>query len=261
MRRTHPKSRTLTDDNPFTLSLGDLMAGLMLIFVLLFSFTMLRLEDLIKERKSQLEHLDEREQIKKLLIRRLLKELADFDVEVDPDTGVIRIKEGILFDFAKDELKQAGKEFLRVFIPKYVGVLLTDPDVSDHIAQVIIEGHTDNVGGWELNLDLSLRRANSVAAYLYTTEFGPFHYSEDLKKLLSANGRSFAQPIVSDGIESEWEQNSTQTLAGWVEKYNHTEEERAQNRRVEFQFRLKDWDLVSPKAEKLLEIETGLSSP
>ena len=259
MRKTYSKSRTLTDENPFTLSLGDLMAGLMLIFVLLFSFTMLRLEDLIKERKSQLEQLDEREQVKKLLIRRLLQELADFDVVVDPDTGVIRIKEGILFDFAKDELKQAGKEFLRLFIPKYVGVLLTDPDVSAHIAQVIIEGHTDNVGNWELNLDLSLRRANSVAAYLYTTEFGPFHYSEDLKKLLSANGRSFAQPIVPD--DSGKEPTQAHTLKEWVNRYNDTEEERAQNRRVEFQFRLRDWDLVSPKAEKLLEIETGLSSP
>ena len=259
MRKTYPKSGTLTDENPFTLSLGDLMAGLMLIFVLLFSFTMLRLEDLIKERKHQLEQLDEREQVKKLLIKRLLQELADFDVEVDPDTGVIRIKEGILFDFAKDELKQEGKKFLRLFVPKYVGVLLTHPDVSEHIAQVIVEGHTDNVGNWELNLDLSLRRANSVAAYLYTTEFGPFHYSEDLKKLLSANGRSFVQPIVPD--DSRKQPIQAHTLKEWVNRYNDTEEERAQNRRVEFQFRLRDWDLVSPKAEKLLEIETGLSSP
>ena len=258
MRRTSSRSKTLLNENPFGLSLGDLMAGLMLIFVLLFSFTMLRLEGLIEERKGDLEQLDEREQIKKLLISRLLKELADFDVEVDPDTGVIRIKEGILFDFGKDELKQAGKEFLCLFIPKYVAVLLTDPDVSAHIAQVIVEGHTDNVGDWEINLDLSLRRANSVAAYLFTEEFGTFHYAEDLKKLLSANGRSFAKPIMSDDIKGEWGQ--AHTLMEWVNKYNDTEEKRAQNRRVEFQFRLRDWDLVSPKAEKLLEIETGLST-
>ena len=57
-------------------------------------------------------------------------------------------------------------------------------------------------------------------------------------KLLSVNGRSFAQPIMP----------------------NDTEEGKALNRRVEFQFRLRDWDLVLPKAKKLLEIETGLSS-
>ena len=239
MRRTPPKSKTLADENPFNLSLGDLMAGLLLIFVLLLSFVMLRLENLIAERRSQLEQLDDRERIKKLLIRRLLKELAEFDVEVDPDTGVIRIKEGILFDFGEDELKQSGKAFLRRFTPKYVGILLSDPLVKEHIAQVIIEGHTDNVGGYEYNLSLSLRRANSVAAYLFTKEFGTFRYADDLKKLLSANGRSFVQPIAD----------------------NDTSTGRAQNRRVELQFRLRDWDMVSPKAEKLLEIETGISSP
>ena len=239
MRGKPPKSRTLSDENPFSLSLGDLMAGLLLIFVLLLSFVMLRLENLMEEKRRELELLDDRERIKKLLIKRLLNELSEFDVEVDPDTGVIRITEGILFDFGRDELKQAGKAFLRQFTPKYVGILLSDPLVKEHIAQVIIEGHTDNVGGYEYNLRLSLRRANSVAAYLFAKDFGAFRYAEDLKKLLSANGRSFVQPIAP----------------------NDTEEGRAQNRRVEFQFRLRDWDMVSPTAEKLLEIEPGIRSP
>ena len=234
MRRTPLKSKTLIDENPFGLSLGDLMAGLLLIFVLLLSFVMLRLENLMEEKRHQLAQLDDRERVKKLLISRLLKELSDFDVEVDPDTGVIRIKEGILYDSGKDELKQEGKEFLRQFIPKYVEVLLSNPDVSEHIAQVIIEGHTDNVGSWEFNLDLSLRRANSVAAYLFTEEFGTFRYADALKKLLSANGRSFAQPIVHTDTEAERDRNRGHTLKEWVDKYNDTEEARAQNRRVEF---------------------------
>ena len=32
MRRTLSTSKTITDENPFSLSLGDLMAGLLLIF-------------------------------------------------------------------------------------------------------------------------------------------------------------------------------------------------------------------------------------
>ena len=238
MLRTHRKSGTVGDENPFSLSLGDLMAGLLLIFVLLLSFSLLRLENLMEERKSQLEQINEQENVKKVLIGRLLKELSNFDVEVDPNTGVIRIKESILFDFGTDELKQGGKDFLREFISKYVEVLLSEPDVSEHIAQVIIEGHTDNVGSWELNLNLSLRRANSVAAYLFADEFGKFHHAETFKRLLSANGRSFVQPIVD----------------------NDTSEGRALNRRVEFQFRLRDWDMVSPKAGNLSGIDPGLSS-
>ena len=52
MRKTPPKSKTLADENPFSLSLGDLMAGLLLIFVLLLSFVML---DLMEKEKHQLE--------------------------------------------------------------------------------------------------------------------------------------------------------------------------------------------------------------
>ena len=101
MRRVPTKSKTLSDENPFSLSLGDLMAGLLLIFVLLLSFVMLRLENLMEEKRRELELLDDRERIKKLLISQLLKELSEFDVEIDPDTGVIRITEGILFDFGR----------------------------------------------------------------------------------------------------------------------------------------------------------------
>ena len=239
MQRTPPKSKTLADENPFSLSLGDLMAGLLLIFVLLLSFVMLRLENLMEEKRRELELLDDRERIKKLLIRQLLKELSEFDVEVAPDTGVIRIKESVLFDFGEAELKQEGKVFLSQFVPNYVRILLSDALVKEHIAQVIIEGHTDNVGGYEYNIRLSLSRANSVAVHLFTDEFGEFRYADELKELLSVNGRSFVQPIAP----------------------NATPRGRAKNRRVEFQFRLRDWDMVFPKAQKLLEFETEINSP
>ena len=52
MHRTSPKSKTLTDENPFSLSLGDLMAGLLLIFVLLLSFVMLKLTETEKHRRE-----------------------------------------------------------------------------------------------------------------------------------------------------------------------------------------------------------------
>lgn len=228
MRNTKSKSGVMTEDNPFSMSLGDLMAGLLLIFVLLLSFAMLRLEDLIAENRNQLEMMDEREQVKKLLISRLLDELSKYDVEIDPQTGVIRIKEGILFDFNRYDLKPEGKVFLRKLIPKYAEILFSEQPVYSQIAQIIIEGHTDNVGAYEYNLNLSLQRAQSVATYVFTEEFGSFPYSQELRELLSVNGRSFVEPCAT----------------------NETSEGRALNRRVEFKFRLKDWDMMAPlKAE------------
>jgi hypothetical protein len=70
--------------------------------------------------------------------------------------------------------------------------------------KIAIVGHTDNVGGYESNLDLSKRRADAVVAELTNT------YGIDGTRLFAA-GASFLAPVAS----------------------NETEEGRALNRRVE----------------------------
>jgi len=156
-------------------------------------------------------------------------ELEEFDLEVDPQTGAIRIKETILFEFGKAEIKESGCKFLKLFIPKYAYILLRNPEIVEHLSQVIIEGHTDNSGTYQYNLKLSLDRANSVASYIFSSEFEDFPQKQKLQSFLTANGRSFVDPRTENG----------------------TEEGRAQNRRVEFKFRLKDWDVVE-SAKKTL---------
>jgi len=224
LKRKKTTITTISEDNPYGISVGDLMAGLLLIFILILSSVMLRLEGLIAKKKTQLEVISEQELLKKSIISKLMEELSEYEVEIDPQTGVIRVKEGVLFEFGKHNVTKDGKEFLRKFIPKYSGILLRDDAVRLQLAQIIIEGHTDNVGTYQYNLELSLRRANSVAADIFTDEFGDFPFKGVLQQLLSANGRSFVEPRAS----------------------NETPEGRAQNRRVEFKFRLKDWDLIEP---------------
>lgn len=70
--------------------------------------------------------------------------------------------------------------------------------------KVAVVGHTDNVGGYDSNLDLSKQRADAVVANLINT------YGIDSARLFAA-GASFLAPIAS----------------------NETEEGRALNRRVE----------------------------
>ena len=229
MPRRRSSVQLLSEENPFGMSLGDLMAGLLLIFVLLLSFAMLRLEGLIELKQTQIEAIDEREQTKKQLIATLLEQLSEYDVEIDRQTGAIRIKEGILFAYNEHQLTPQGRQFLQRFVPRYAAIMLSDPAVHSQIAQVIVEGHTDNTGSYQFNLDLSLQRASSVASYLFSPGFGRFPQVRELQNLLSANGRSFMEPQAA----------------------NTTEQGRAQNRRVEFKFRLKDWDMVAPVAQQL----------
>ncbi len=67
------------------------------------------------------------------------------------------ILEGILFDTDKDVIKKESKPIL----DRAVEVLQKYPQV-----RIEISGHTDSAGGYEHNVDLSQRRAESVKTYL-----------------------------------------------------------------------------------------------
>lgn len=218
------------EDNPYGLSIGDLMASLLLIIMFVLSSVMLRLEVFLEQKSSQLEAIDEQEIIKRSIIAKLIEELSEYDVKIDPQTGVILIKEGVLFDFGKYDIKPSGEEFLRRFIPEYANILLSEPEVRSQISQIIIEGHTDNIGSYESNLELSLNRAKDVAKYIFSN-IDNFPYKFEFQGFLSANGRSYVEPRYT----------------------NDTPEGRASNRRVEFKFRLKDWDMIDPVNKKFTE--------
>jgi len=69
----------------------------------------------------------------------------------------ITFESGILFDVDKSEVKpeaQANLAKLATILNKY-------PDTD-----VLVEGHTDATGSDEYNMDLSIRRSNSVGNYL-----------------------------------------------------------------------------------------------
>ena len=241
MRR---KKKRHLEETSYWLSYSDMMAALLLIFVLIISFTMLqsqrRYEQKQEELKqqqalvqSQQEQLQEQqEQLDKLigirteLIEALKKEFdgTDLSVKVDEKTGSIALDSSILFDSGQFALKASGEELLQKFLAKYIGVL-TDKQFNDYISEIIIEGHTDTQGDYLYNLELSQKRALSVATFcldenkkvLSTTKI------TKLRKIVTANGKSFSNPILDkDGKE---DQNAS--------------------RRVEFLFRLKDDEMIN----------------
>jgi outer membrane protein OmpA-like peptidoglycan-associated protein len=102
---------------------------------------------------------------------------------------------GILFDSNKAEIKPESKPALE----EIAKLLKKEPNLKLHVV-----GHTDNVGGFEFNLNLSKRRADAVVTAL-TKEYGIAFVR------LTANGVAYLAPIA----------------------VNTTEEGRAKNRRVE----------------------------
>lgn len=114
-------------------------------------------------------------------------------VEVDKNTGEITFGEKTMFDVDSSELKPEAKEILKTFIPKYVETIYKD--YGKNISKIVIEGHTDDVGTYLYNLDLSQRRAYSVAQYMVGDEIGDYKYKDKLRKDIIAVGRSQAELI------------------------------------------------------------------
>ena len=221
-------------------SFADMMAALLLIFVLVLASIILQLQEAyeklsadaiqaqteasiaIGELEKRGEELEKILGIRQSLIEALSKEFKEDELRIDPQTGALVFKTDLMFDFKETTLKKSYQNKLRVFIKKYVDILLSD-EFAPHIAEIIIEGHTDSVGTYEDNLWFSQQRALNVALLILSEEEGIFAGDEleHLKQITTINGRSFSERIMING-----------------------KEDAEASRRVEIQFRLKDEEMI-----------------
>lgn len=246
------------EETNYWLSYSDMMAGLLLMFVLIISFTMLqaKLQYEAKEKelvaqqeaalaqeqkmqeqqevmKEQQERLDQIVGVRADLIEALKDEFAgtDLKVSVDEKTGAITLDSSILFDVDKSEIKESGEQFLEVFLPKYLNVILSEK-FCQYVSEIIVEGHTDTNGSYEHNLELSQKRALSVTLFCIKDNKSLKKGQIDtLRRIVTANGRSYSDPILNEDGEVNM----------------------AASRRVEFKFRLRDEEMVKEMIDILDE--------
>ena len=149
---------------------------------------------------------------------------------VDPDTGAIILESDVMFEYGSADLSEEGKAFIDRFLPVYLSVLFSSEN-EGYVSEIIIEGHTDTVDTYIKNLSLSQERAHAVAEYVMSDGFTGLSYEEKqrFQKLLTANGRSFSDPIYDA---------------------NGRVDARA-SRRVVFKFRLTDDEMIRQMQEIL----------
>ena len=145
---------------------------------------------------------------------------ANLKAAVDPNSGDIMLDSAVFFETGSAEIRQEGKDLLDRFIPVYLDVLLRDT-YSDYLGEIIIEGHTDSKGSYESNLKLSQNRALQVALYCLKMPSLTAEQKQQLQKILTAKGRSYADLIYVNGVEDA-----------------------EASRRVEFKFSLKDSEMI-----------------
>ena len=198
MRKKHVEYEG-KEENAFALSTGDLMAGLLFIFILLLMGALLQ----VQEKAEQDEEIVKRyDQIKTQLYIDLQEEFKEdltvWRATID-STLCIRFQEpSMLFDEGKAVLKLKFQEILQDFFPRYIAVLNRE-QYRDNIEEIRIEGHTNSNGGYYSNMELSQDRTRAVLQYCFSLM--PDNDVMWLKGLVTANGLSSSHLILTKSGE------------------------------------------------------------
>lgn len=190
------------EENVFWTTMSDLMLGLAVVFMTLFVLAISGFSEQVLEQKQQ--------QVKASneIVEKLKEQ--NIEAEIDKMTGDIKISDVELFEVNSWVLSPKGQRYLDKLIPIYINTIFSKPELLVGIDNVVVQGHTDSQSFSGLstkdeqfvkNMELSLKRANSVAQYIFKTNFDK-QYSEKLRNMMAVEGKSFADPVLkADGTE------------------------------------------------------------
>lgn len=131
------------------------------------------------------------------LIQALQNKLSN-DILINLNSGSISLNANILFDSAEFNIKDDAKTELKKTLSDYFDAILSSPEILANIDSIIIEGHTDSVGGFTYNLELSQKRALEIMKFINS-----FYKDKRLEKLLTAVGKSYNELKYKDGVEDK----------------------------------------------------------
>ena len=192
------------------LSISDMMAGLMMVFLFIAVVFMQQIQE--KEGTATAivgDYKATSSELNTALHREFDKDLAKWGAEITQN-NIVRFNEpSTLFDGGKWEIKDRFEVILEDFYPRYLSILTSDQFVND-ISELRIEGHTssrmDKPTPLELkymyNANLSQKRAFSVLNYVFNLDSVSEH-REWMVGVLRANGLAFSQTINNPATNKE----------------------------------------------------------
>ncbi|MBI9113198.1 OmpA family protein [Maridesulfovibrio ferrireducens] len=217
-------SESSSDENPYWMSFSDIMAGLLVIFILACVVLLLQLMEIKNKVQFDVEDLQKANQIRQQLIEEIAKRLEQegVTVEVSDNHTVLRIPDKQLY--FKTNSAEIQPEHKRIVseIGRVLYVSISDPKKLRYLDTIFIEGHTDSrrakrfpMGNW----GLSAFRAISI--WTFWTE--KTDYGNGLKELRNSHGK----PLFSV---------SGYAASRKVEQQEVTANQRRKNRRIDIRF-------------------------
>ena len=185
----------------FTISISDLMSGLLAIFILVLSYFILN----FSQAAAQLTQNDlTRTELLHFMQRELERE--GISVTVDDRHGILRISEGVLFDVGLADVKPQGQIVVRK-LGEVLNVALELEQFKGRVETIFIEGHTDNVpisnGVFPSNWELSTKRA--INTWLTMSDANPklaTLLNDRGEQIFSVSGYADTRPIADNATDA-----------------------------------------------------------
>lgn len=198
------------EDESHWMSVGDLMSGLMMIFLFIAVALML---DVSKEKKKiekvAVAYQENQVAIYNSLKKEFEKSLIKWNADIDDKTLTFTFKSPeVLFETGEIDLSIAYQQVLADFFPRYMATL---KPFESSISEVRIEGHTSSLwnshstekDSYFKNMDLSQGRTRSVLEYIFNLDSSA-DYRPWIKSHIAAVGLSSSKPILDEsGKEDE----------------------------------------------------------
>ncbi|WP_108126801.1 OmpA family protein [Saccharospirillum mangrovi] len=183
-------------------SVSDLMAGLMMVFLLVAIVFMVNAEiERNKVRDVAILYDRLRTQLYQDLVNEFAPDLDRWGAEIDPDLSIRFNREQLTFAQGESNLRPEFESILSEFFPRYLRIITSEKYRHD-IAEVRIEGHTSS--GWAgqsedaayiLNMGLSQARTRSALDYVLNLDAVAGERIW-LKQHMTANGLSSSKPVL-----------------------------------------------------------------
>ncbi len=228
MRLAYRKEHSRHDEeNPYWISFSDIMAGLLVIFILASVALIIKLASMQEEAEKAIKEIQQVNQLRAEMLREVKDKLAakGIMVEISENMSVLRIPDDQLyFDTLRHDIPETKKGLV-----SEIGSVLYTAIVKDnrfrYIDTIFIEGHTDSRPANQLSMgNWGLSTYRAIAIWKFWSEEQP--YGQYLKELKN----SYGIPMFSV---------SGYAATRRVEEVEDTKEKLRSNRRIDLRFAMK----------------------
>lgn len=193
------------EENPYWMSFSDIMAGLLVIFVLAAIALIVELTQKSSEWDKQIEEIAKAQEVRKNLLYEVEQELRaqNIPVKISDNDTVLRIPDDVLsFNQGSFELPTDGHQNIALVIGEVLHAAIIKEERWKFLDTIFIEGHTDKVpyrdrrikGNWGLSTFRAISVWNFWNEKMEQGQRLEDIYNHDGKRLFSVSGYADTRP-------------------------------------------------------------------